>query len=184
MLTRRPVTVEGSEIVLRQPAASDRAAFLAAMTSSAELHHPWLYPPVTDGAFAAYLRRNGDDRYASFIARRRSDGAIVGMLNISEIVRGALQSAFVGYGGVAAHAGRGYMTEALELLVAHAFTALGLHRLEANVQPDNHPSLALIRRVGFQREGFSPRYLRIGGRWRDHERWALSEETWLERRRG
>jgi ribosomal-protein-alanine N-acetyltransferase len=175
---------EGSRIVLARPQAGDREEFLAAMRASVRVHRPWLYPPATSEAFDAYLARLAGDRYEGFLARRREDQEIVGWLNISEIVRGALQGAFVGYGGVAAHAGHGYMTEALGLLVEHAFVVLGLHRLEANIQPQNEASRALAARVGFELEGFSPRYLKIAGEWRDHERWAIREETWRERRNG
>jgi ribosomal-protein-alanine N-acetyltransferase len=114
---------------------------------------------------------------------RRSDGAIVGFINISEIVRGVFQSAFLGYGGVAEHTGQGYMREGLELVLARAFTELGLHRLEANIQPGNTASIALVQRCGFVREGFSERYLKVGGRWRDHERWAIRVEQWCAAKR-
>jgi ribosomal-protein-alanine N-acetyltransferase len=70
------------------------------------------------------------------------------------------------------------MSAGLALVLRQAFRQLGLHRVEANIQPDNARSIALVRRLGFRREGFSPRYLKLGGRWRDHERWALLREEW------
>jgi len=69
------------------------------------------------------------------------------------------------------------MSEGLRLVLRHAFGTLGLHRLEANIQPENHDSVRLVRGAGFRREGFSPRYLKILGRWRDHERWAITAEA-------
>jgi len=77
--------------------------------------------------------------------------------------------------------GRGLMSEAVGLAVTYAFDEQGLHRLEANIQPGNLPSRALVQRLGFRQEGFSPRYLRIGGEWRDHERWAVLAEEWRAR---
>lgn len=154
------------------------------MRASQKLHRPWLTTaPTTPEAFEMMLRRVRDDRYEPMLVCRRHDGAIVGYINISEIVRGPFQSAYVGYGAVAAHAGRGYMTEGMELVLDRAFGELRLHRLEANIQPGNHASIALVTRCGFVREGFSERYLKIGGRWRDHERWAIRSEQWRERRR-
>jgi ribosomal-protein-alanine N-acetyltransferase len=79
------------------------------------------------------------------------------------------------------YAGQGYMREAIELVLREAFLNLRLHRIEANIQPGNHASIALARGAGFSREGFSPRYLKIGGRWRDHERWAILAEDWRNR---
>jgi ribosomal-protein-alanine N-acetyltransferase len=70
------------------------------------------------------------------------------------------------------------MREGIELVLHDAFAVLRLHRIEANIQPGNHASIALARGAGFSREGFSPRYLKIGGRWRDHERWAILAEDW------
>jgi ribosomal-protein-alanine N-acetyltransferase len=99
-------------------------------------------------------------------------------VNLNEIVRGAFRSAYLGYYSFTPHAGHGYMAEGLRLVLRHAFRGLGLHRLEANIQPGNRASRALVRGLGFRREGFSPRYLKIGGRWRDHERWAIVREAW------
>ncbi|MBV9414946.1 MAG: GNAT family N-acetyltransferase [Solirubrobacterales bacterium] len=164
--------------------AADRQPFLAAMCASRRFHRPWLTTPVTDEAFDTLLSRAQDPQFEPMLVCRIEDGAIVGFINISQIVRGSFQSAYLGYGGVAAHAGHGYMREGLELVLAHAFTELRLHRLEANIQPGNHASIALVRGAGFVREGFSERYLKIGGRWRDHERWAIRVEQWRARRPG
>jgi [ribosomal protein S5]-alanine N-acetyltransferase len=162
-----------SRVLLRTPARSDEDEFIAQMRASRSLHRPWLYPPLTRASYRDYLDRIEDDRHEGFLACRRADSAMVGWLNVSEIVRGPFQSAYLGYGAVAPFAGKGYMSEALRLLVRHAFSTMRLHRLEANIQPANHASIALVKRCGFEREGYSPRYLKIGGRWRDHERWAI-----------
>jgi [ribosomal protein S5]-alanine N-acetyltransferase len=181
-MSRRSVSARSSRVLLRPPTAGDREPFLAAMRASRWLHLPWLSPPTTDEAFDRWLARVGDERYEPHLACRRADGAIVGYFSVSEIIRGPLQSAFLGYGAVAEHAGRGYMTEGMALVLARAFTQLRLHRIEANVQPANGASIALVRRTGFVREGLSERYLKINGRWRDHERWAIRAEQWREHR--
>jgi len=108
---------------------------------------------------------------------------IVGVMNLSEIVQGFFRSAYLGYYALEPFAGRGYMNEGLSLLLHHAFKVLKLHRIEANIQPHNEASKALVKRSGFKLEGYSPRYLKIGGRWRDHERWTLLVEDWRAARR-
>lgn len=90
--------------------------------------------------------------------------------------REAIQNAYLGYWVGAPYAGQGYMSEGLELVLRHAFESLRLHRLEANIQPDNEASIRLVERNGFRLEGFSPRYLKVCGRWRDHQRWAICRE--------
>jgi ribosomal-protein-alanine N-acetyltransferase len=107
----------------------------------------------------------------------------VGGININEIVRGVFRSGYLGYQVGAPHARQGYMTEALAIVLREAFGPLRLHRVEANIQPGNRASIGLVRRAGFRLEGLSRRYLKIGGRWRDHERWALTVEDWRRRRR-
>jgi ribosomal-protein-alanine N-acetyltransferase len=168
-------------VVIRLPTAADERAFLAMTRSSRKLHRPWVRPATDASAYRQYLLRIDGQRFVGFLVVLRDGGDIVGVVNVSEIIRGRLQSAFLGYMGSAAHAGRGLMTEGLRLVVAHAFRQLKLHRLEANIQPGNLASKAVARRCGFRKEGFSPRYLKIGGRWRDHERWALTVEAWRRR---
>ena len=120
-------------VLLRPPRPEDREAFIAAMLDSAELHRPWVTPPVTTPEYDAWLTRSGRADFDANLAVRPEDGEIVGYFNISQIIRGPLQSAFLGYGGVARWSGCGYMTAALRLVLERSFTDLALHRIEANV---------------------------------------------------
>jgi [ribosomal protein S5]-alanine N-acetyltransferase len=167
-----------SRVVLRAPSQDDREAFVAAMQASRRLHEPWLTAPASPVEFSRLLQRAAGERFESLLVRRREDDEIVGFFTLSEIVRGSFQSAYLAYGAVVGFERRGYMSEGLLLLLHHAFKTLGMHRVEANIQPANTGSIALVRRAGFVREGYSERYLKIGGRWRDHERWAMRAEQW------
>jgi ribosomal-protein-alanine N-acetyltransferase len=158
---------------LEKPSARWQESFLAAVRRSREIHRPWVSPPSTSKAYLAYLRRIRKTGNAGYFLCLRGSGELVGVVNISEIVLGAFRSGYLGYYVFAPHERRGLMTEGLSLVLDDAFRRLGLHRLEANVQPGNEASIRLVARLGFRREGFSPRYLEIGARWRDHERWAI-----------
>lgn len=166
----------GMEIVLSGPSPSDAAEFIEAARASRQLHASWIGPPDTPELFAAYLERAARDDYASYLIRHRGCGGLVGVVNVNNIVRGGLQSGYLGYGAFASHTGRGLMTEGMRAVLGSVFGDLGLHRVEANIQPGNTRSIGLVRRVGFQKEGFSRRYLKVAGEWRDHERWALLAE--------
>ena len=109
-------------------------------------------------------------------------GALAGVIDITEIVRGNFKSAYLGYFAFVPYNGRGHMSAAMTLALNKAFGALRLHRVEANIQPGNRASIRLVSRLGFRREGRSERYLKVGGRWRDHERWAITVERWRRRR--
>jgi len=165
-------------VALREVTPADRDEFLERVRASRSLHDPWVHPPDDPEAFLAFVQRSRAPDTRTFLAVRRDDGAIAGVFNLGHVVRGPLQSAYMGYYGFVPFDGQGYMGEALALVLAEIFGSLRLHRVEANVQPGNERSLALVRRAGFRKEGFSPRYLSIGGQWRDHERWALTIEDW------
>jgi ribosomal-protein-alanine N-acetyltransferase len=170
--------LQGREVFLRHPRPGDQAEFLALNRASAFFHRGLVSPPRTEEQFSYYLARAQRPSNELFFICRRHDSAISGAINLNEIIRGAFQNAFLGYFIGARFASCGYMTEALELVLRHAFRHLKLHRLEANLQPGNESSRSLVRKAGFKLEGFSPRYLKISGRWRDHERWAITIEDW------
>jgi [ribosomal protein S5]-alanine N-acetyltransferase len=165
-------------VFLRSPAAADRPEFVSLMRASRSFHRPWATAPTDDDRFAAYLADSQRADFEAMLVCRRDDLAIIGFFNLSQIVRRSLQSAYLGYAAGKPYAGQGYMREAIQLVLRRAFLELRLHRIEANIQPGNHASIALARGAGFHREGFSPRYLKISGRWRDHERWAILADDW------
>ncbi len=160
--------------------AADEHEYLALAHASRDFHRPWIHPPLDRSAWQALLVRNAGDDAELLLACLRDGGAIVGSFQLSQIFRGGFQNACLGFFAVAAHAGQGLMTEGLQLTLRHAFSELRLHRVEANVQPANARSRALVERCGFRHEGFSPRYLKVGGEWRDHERYAITLEEWAE----
>ena len=162
--------------MLRDLVPADREAFLEMVRESRDLHRPWTYPPERPDQFDDLVSRTSRDDFLCLAAVLAEDGDLVGIFTISQIVRGYFQSAYLGYYASGRHAGQGLMREALEQVIDHAFGPLALHRLEANIQPGNAPSIALARGAGFRMEGFSPRYLLIGGQWRDHERYAITAD--------
>jgi len=180
-----PVLARGPRVDLRRLTATDAQAFVTAVVASRALHGSWVSPPATTSAFVARMKTAAapDSRWVPLVAVRRDDGGLAGVFNLSEIVRGLLQQAYLGYYALAPNAGQGYMQEALPLVLRFAFRSLKLHRIEANIQPGNQASIALVQGAGFVREGFSERYLKIAGRWRDHERWAINAEQWTRHRR-
>jgi [ribosomal protein S5]-alanine N-acetyltransferase len=179
----RPADVEpdpppsGARVRLRVLERGDREQFLALARDSRELHRPWTYPPERADQFDDLFARSRREDFVCLLALLAHDpDAIVGVFTISQIVRGAFQSAYLGYYANARHARQGLMREAMEQVLDHSFGPLALHRLEANIQPGNRASIALARGAGFRLEGYSPRYLLIGGRWRDHERYAITAD--------
>jgi len=183
-MSGRRILARGARVFLRAPRASDVTELTRLNRASVRLHRRLVAVPRRPAQFASYLRVCREPDYVGLLVCRGSDGAIVGAINFFDLERGIVQAACVGYYVGAAFAGRGYMTEGLGLALRHAFLRLGLHRLEADIEPDNAASIRLVRRAGFRREGLARRYLKLRGRWRDHERWAMLAEEWRARERG
>ena len=168
----------GERVLLREPNRKDRAEFLALNRASKHFHRGLVSPPLTQEQFAAFLKRANRETSICVFICLVTDGSIIGAISLSQLFRGGFQNAYLGYYVGAQYSGQGLMTEALQLLLRYAFKDLRLHRLEANIQPGNIASIALVKRAGFVLEGYSKRYLKICGRWRDHERWAILADDW------
>lgn len=152
---------------------SDAAELIAANIASRAHHAPWIQAFTDREGFEEWFGTLVTGASVGLVARDAHSRSIVGVMNLSQIFRKGFQNAYLGYYGMVAFARRGLMSEAVRLATRYAFDEIGLHRIEANIQPGNLASIALVRRIGFRKEGFSPRYLRINGVWCDHERWAL-----------
>ena len=164
-------------IILRELVPDDKEQFIEAMNASLSLHTPWVEAPKTSEAFDAFYQAAQQPNKKCFLACGDTNN-ILGVFNFNDIARGPFQSAYLGYFGVMHHTGKGNMSAGLKLVLATAFNALQLHRLEANIQPGNTNSIELVKANGFRLEGYSPRYLKINGEWRDHERWAITLEDY------
>lgn len=171
------MTDELFPVRLEKPGAAHRDEFLRAVKRSRKLHRNYAAPPASPQQYEDYLQALRSKRRAGYFVVT-AGGDIAGVVNVSEIVRGNFQSAYLGYYAFRPFAGQGVMHDGLSLVIDHCFRKLRLHRLEANIQPENAPSIALVQRLGFRLEGLSPRYLKVCGRWRDHERWALLVDDW------
>ncbi|MFJ1548932.1 GNAT family N-acetyltransferase [Streptomyces sp. NPDC088246] len=174
---------QGPRTAIRPYTQADAEEFTTRARESRDMHSPWIFPPGDARAYAVYAGRLIEDpTKAGFLVCERGGGEggagdrIAGFININNIVGGGFRCGALGYAAFAHASGRGLMSEGLGLVLRYAFGPLRLHRLEANIQPGNEGSLALVERAGFRLEGFSPDFLFIDGAWRDHERWAITAE--------
>jgi len=171
-----PTMIEGDRIYLRPPQMTDYAAWSSLREQSRAFLTPWepLWPTydLTRSSFRRRIRRyvrdvREDNAYA-FLVFRREDRVLLGGLSLSNVRRGVAQTASLGYWMGAPHAGQGYMTAAVRAVLPFAHGALGLRRVEAACLPNNQPSIKLLERTGFSREGYGREYLCINGVWEDH----------------
>jgi ribosomal-protein-alanine N-acetyltransferase len=171
-----PPVLRDGRVTLRFPEMGDFDQWAALRLESREFLAPWepTWPAndLTRGAFRGRVRQywrdiDDDVAYPYFIfdsAGRR----LLGALTLSNVRRGVAQTATLGYWIGAPHARQGYMSAATGLILGFAFDHLGLHRVEAACLPHNRASMALLRRHGFEQEGYARAYLKIAGKWSDH----------------
>ena len=179
----REMKLRSKRVYLRRPVPEDFETLTSLYRSSRDHFKGYASSSYTRERFDEMLLSARQGSNAAFLVCRSDDDDIVGTLNLSQIFRKAFQNAYLGYQLFAGHTGHGYMTEAVDLSLQYAFLDLKLHRIEANVQPGNKRSIAVLERNGFTKEGYSRRYLKINGRWRDHERWAILREDWAAGRK-
>lgn len=179
--SRPAAELDGAAVYLRPPVAGDWRAWAELRAASRAFLEPWeprwAEGALTRSAYRRRLRRQArevrDDTGYSFFALRRHDDALVGGVNLSNVQRGVAMSCSVGYWIGKDHVRQGLMGDALGALMPFVFKKLALHRLEAACLPSNLASEGLLRKLGFQREGYARRYLRINGEWQDHLLFAL-----------
>jgi ribosomal-protein-alanine N-acetyltransferase len=163
--------------VLEQPSARRERDYLDAAHRSRDLHRGLVTVARTPAEYGVLLQRAQQSRQEAFFIVLEATNELVGVVNLSEIDYGRDRIASLGYYAFTPHAGRGLMREGIAIAIHLAFDELGLERLDASVQPSNTRSIALLRSLGFKNANRSS-YLKIGARWRAHERWGLDEAEW------
>ena len=177
-------SVVGEGVILRTPQATDHAEWAALREHSREFLTPWepTWPAddLSRSAFRRRIRRYAEDlrtdQSYAFLIFRSTNGRLVGGLTLANVRRGIVQAGTIGYWVGQPHAHRGYMTAALRVLLPSLFGELNLHRIEAACIPSNAPSIRVLEKCGFDREGLARRYLCINGVWQDHLLFGLLHE--------
>ena len=178
MLRIQTLVIMSLHVFIRKPIEEDWQELLSLHQKSKEFHYPWVFPPCTEDECKIYIKRCQNQNFEGLLICDPIAKNIIGVANLSQIFYGGFQNAYLGYYVDVDFAGQGFMLQGIRLAVSHAFYNLGLHRVEANIQPENITSIHLVKRLGFTKEGFSRRYLKVNGEWRDCERWALTSENW------
>ena len=175
--------IKTKRLLLTLPSAEAATRLLAYVKENEEHFAPWS-PPAPSGFYTeAFWRerltsartefKRGQSLRLIFFERRHTDERVVGDCSFNEIVRGPFQACFLGYKLDRRAVGQGLMYEALTAAIAYVFDDLKLHRIMANYMPINERSGRLLRRLGFNVEGYARDYLFIAGGWRDHILTAL-----------
>lgn len=177
-----PITLHGTEIYLKPLRLRDRKKWLNVRAENREWLSPWEATlPLIPGSDVKSLqkelpsffrlvrtlnRESRDGRSISFVIWHENN--LIGQISMGGIILGAMRGAHIGYWIDRSYAGRGFTTEAVNLLTEYGFSVLALHRIEINLRPENAASRRVAEKAGYVLEGERPRYLHIDGDWRDH----------------
>ena len=184
-----PLRLVGERVIVRIAGPDDVAAILDYFERNRDFLKP--FEPTRSASF--YTETFWRSRVMSdshdydegramrcFLFDKQDDRTVLGMANFNSIIRGVAHHCTLGYGLGEHSEGRGLMREALELVIAHAFGPLNLHRIQANYMPHNRRSGGLLRRLGFQVEGYARDYLMLDGQWEDHVLTSLTNQEWRQ----
>lgn len=163
----------GEKIELQIPSSAHKKTFIDYVRRNKDFHEPWVYVPGDPKYYDQYIRRMKMGKMLGFFVFVKGTDDFVGVVNLNSIRLDPFGSGSLGYYADADQCGNGYMKEAIKLVLRHAFQKIGLNRVEVNIQPGNEASIGLVKSVGFIKEGFSRKYLKIDDEYRDHERWAF-----------
>ncbi|MGN6606938.1 MAG: GNAT family N-acetyltransferase [Jatrophihabitans sp.] len=180
-----PADLSAGPVLLRPPKLRDGRAWSEVRLRNERWLRPW-----EPSSSASWYERNSLGAWPPLrSALRRSaaagtmlpfmivyGGRIAGQINVSNVVHGALRSCTVGYWVDGELAGRGIVPTAVALVIDHCFGAVGLHRVEIDIRPENAPSLRVVEKLGLRREGYYERFLDIDDGWRDHVAFAVTVE--------
>jgi len=134
--------------------------------------------PETEEGYSEFLKWSRQKNQEHFFIALKGSRDLAGLFQLMGIVRGYLQSASIAYCAFVPHDGKGLVRQGIKAGINYAFRDLRLHRLEAQIQPENERSIHLISGLGFHFEGCSRKFLKVSGRWRDHERWSVLASEW------
>ena len=161
-----------SRVKLRHLTIEDEKVFMTHIRRSRNLHSAWVQVPRSSTAFQRYVADMNTPEDQAFVVLRQDTQDMVGVVELQDIFHGDFQNAYLIYYAFEGQQRQGFMKEAVQQVIAKAFGPLKLHRLEANIQPHNLASLALVTSCGFEYEGLSRQFLRKNGEWKDHQRWS------------
>ena len=180
----------GERVILRFPKPEDWRGWAELRSASRDHLIPfepeWHEDSLTEALYRRRLTRQARDwrldLSRSFLIYRRDEGgqpgAVIGGINLNNICRGAAQFGSLGYWLGQPYVGHGYMHEAAGLVIAHAFADLNLHRVNAATLPHNGRSIKMLRRLGFEEEGFAKAYIQINSEWQDHVLFGLTVDSY------